>query len=541
MSNIIGQPERATQNRVVKFFRDQLGYDYLGDLHDKNNSNLKPELLTAWLTKRNIDNTLINRALDDFTKKVTDASKSLYDRNYEIYNALRYGIKVKPNANENNVTVWLIDWKNPQNNHFTIAEEVTVKGASPKAGTKRPDIVIYVNGIALGILELKRATVSVSEGIRQNLDNQKEEFIEPFFSTMQLVMAGNDSEGLRYGTIGTPEVHYLKWVENEESHDLDLHLSQICEKSRFLELIHDFTVFDAGIKKLCRHNQYFGVKAAQASLEKREGGIIWHTQGSGKSLTMVWLAKWIRENNSNARVLIITDRTELDQQIETVFGCVNEHIYRTPNGGDLIEKLNGATENLICSLVHKFGNKLNNDQDDDSKGAKEFIEELKKLPKNFKPKGDFHVFVDECHRTQSGELHDAMKAILPNALFIGFTGTPLLKSDKKRSIEVFGRHIHTYKFDQAVREGVVLDLRYEARDIDQKLSDTSKIDIWFKSKTKGLTDTAKARLKEKWGTMQRVLSSKSRLEKIVFDIIHDMNTKDRLMDGHGNAMLVASC
>ena len=163
------------------------------------------------------------------------------------------------------MTVWLIDWKHPENNHFAIAEEVTVKGADAKASTKRPDVVLYVNGIALGVLELKRSTVSVAEGIRQNLDNQKKEFIQPFFSTMQWVMAGNDTEGLRYATIETPEKYYLRWVEESGPHAaepnlLDRHLLQVCEKARFLELIHDFVVFDAGTKKLCRQNQYFGVQ-----------------------------------------------------------------------------------------------------------------------------------------------------------------------------------------------------------------------------------------------------------------------------------------
>ena len=356
---------------------------------------------------------------------------------------------------------------------------------------------------------------------------------------MQWVMAGNDTEGLRYATIETPEKYYLHWVEESgpyasEPNLLDRHLLQVCRKARLLELIHDFVVFDAGTKKLCRQNQYFGVKAAQEFIQRREGGIIWHTQGSGKSLTMVWLAKWIRENREGARVLIITDRTELDQQIETVFKGVSEQIYRTTSGDDLIEKLNGTAESLLCSLVHKFGR-----QGDDEEGTKEFIAALQTLPPDFKAKGDIHVFVDECHRTQSGDLHKAMKALLPNAIFIGFTGTPLLKADKQKSIEVFGRYIHTYKFDQAVREGVVLDLRYEARDIDQTLTNRDKIDQWFEAKTKGLNDLAKAQLKQKWGTMQRVLSSQDRLEKIVADILMDMSTKPRLMDGHGNAMLVA--
>ena len=540
----VGEIEKKTQARIVALFRDRLKYDYLGNWIDRpNNRNIEPALLRDWLVKQGVTDLLINRALYELDKVAGDTSKHLYDRNKAVYEMLRYGVKVRPELGENTVTIWLVDWKNPENNHFAIAEEVTVKGADAKANTKRPDVVLYVNGIALGELELKRSTVSVAEGIRQNLDNQKKEFIQPFFSTMQWMMAGNDSEGLRYGTIETPEKYYLKWVEEggefvDMDNLLDRQLLQICVKARFLELIHDFVVFDAGIKKICRQNQYFGVKSAQDFIRRREGGIIWHTQGSGKSLTMVWLAKWIRENRPEARVLIITDRTELDEQIEKVFLGVNEKIYRTKSGADLLDKLNRTEESLLCSLVHKFGGKGDEEQKADE-GTKAFIEALRKLPPDFKAKGDLHVFVDECHRTHSGDLHKAMKEILPNALFIGFTGTPLLKTDKQKSIEVFGRYIHSYKFDQAVREGVVLDLRYEARDIDQQLTSKDKIDQWFEAKTKGLNDLAKAQLKQKWGTMQRVLSSQSRLAWIVDDILIDMATRPRLMDGHGNAMLVA--
>ena len=355
---------------------------------------------------------------------------------------------------------------------------------------------------------------------------------------MQLVMAGNDTEGLRYGTIETPEKYYLTWKEDSPvENPLDRALIQICGKARFLELIHDFIVFDAGTKKLCRHNQYFGVRAAQDHVQRREGGIIWHTQGSGKSLTMVWLTKWIRENVKDARVLIITDRTELDEQIEKVFKGVNEDIYRTKSGADLIATLNATTPWLVCSLIHKFGGKEDGEEVGDIAA---YIEEVKKaLPPGFRAKGNLFVFVDECHRTQSGELHEAMKAILPDAVFIGFTGTPLLKADKQKSIEVFGRYIHTYKFDEAVKDGVVLDLRYEARDIDQRITSQEKIDQWFEAKTRGLTDLAKAQLKQRWGTMQKVLSSQSRLEKIVADILMDMETRDRLRSGRGNAMLVS--
>jgi len=536
----IGQIEKRTQQRVVKLFREQLGYDYLGDWTDReDNGNIEQEYLQKFLRqKQGYDEELVKRALYLLEKAAGDTSKSLYDRNRTVYDMLRYAVKVKPGAGENTVDVWLIDWEKPENNHFAIAEEVTVAAASDKAHPKRPDIVLYINGIALGVLELKRSTVSMAEGIRQNLDNQKKVFIEHFFSTVQWIMAGNDTEGLRYGTIQTPEKYYLTWKENSDvENPLDRALIQMCGKARFLELIHDFIVFDAGTKKLCRHNQYFGVGAAQGYVKRREGGIIWHTQGSGKTLTMVWLTKWIREHVTDARVLLITDRKELDEQIEKVFKGVNEDVYRTKSSDDLIAKLNDTTPWLICSLIHKFGGKEDGEEVGDIAG---YIEEVKKaLPRGFAAKGNLFVFVDECHRTQSGKLHEAMKEILPDAMFIGFTGTPLLKADKKRSIELFGGYIHTYKFDEAVKDKVVLDLRYEARDIDQRITSQSKIDQWFEAKTKGLTDLAKAQLKKRWGTMQKVLSSQSRLDQIVADILMDMTTRDRLQSGHGNALLVA--
>lgn len=536
----VGQRERETQKRVVKLFREQLDYEYLGDWHDREalNSNIDAGLLGGWLRGRSVNDTLIKRVLRELEHAAAlGDGRHLYDANRDVYSLLRYGVKVKEGAGEQNQTVWLVDWDNPLANDFAIAEEVSIKGENKK----RPDVVLYVNGIALGVIELKRSSVSVGEGIRQNLDNQKKAFIRNFFTTMQLVMAGNDTEGLRYGTIETPEKHYYRWkedVENRFDHSLDFHLSRMCSKERFLEIIHDFIVFDSGVKKTCRHNQFFGTNAAHEFVQDRKGGIIWHTQGSGKSLTMVWLAKWIRENIADARVLVVTDRTELDEQIEKVFTGVQEKIYRTQDGAGLVSTLNATTPWLICSLVHKFGRQS---EEGDSQATEDYIKELQdSLPSDFSAKGNIFVFVDECHRTQSGKLHEAMKSILPNAVFIGFTGTPLLKEDKKRSIEVFGPFIHTYKFDEAVDDGVVLDLRYEARDIDQYVTSQKKIDQWFELKTKGLSDMARAQLKLKWGTMQKVLSSQDRLEQIVNDILMDMETKPRLMDGRGNAMLVCA-
>lgn len=535
----VGQRERLTQQRVVKFFQSELGYRYLGNWEDRaQNQNVEQDILTGWLASQGYSTALINRALRQLdTAAALGEGKKLYYANKGVYSLLRYGVKDKEGAGHHNETVWLIDWQNPEANDFAIAEEVSIKGENKK----RPDIVLYVNGIALGVIELKRSSISVSEGIRQNLDNQKKDFIRNFFTTQQLVMAGNDSQGLRYGTIETPEKYYLEWKEevaNPYEHKLDFHLSRICSKQRFLQLIHDFIVFDAGVKKTCRHNQYFGIQAAKHYIAKRQGGIIWHTQGSGKSLTMVWLAKWIRENVTDSRVLIVTDRTELDEQIEKVFTGVEEDIYRTTSGADLIGTLNQPNPWLVCSLVHKFGRQSDAESD---AATDEFIAELRKsLPSDFKAKGDLFVFVDECHRTQSGKLHEAMASILPEAMFVGFTGTPLMKKDKKKSVEVFGPYIHTYKFDEAVADGVVLDLRYEARDIDQNITSQKKVDDWFEAKTRGLSRIAKTQIKQKWGTMQKVLSSKSRLQQIVNDILMDMETKQRLMDGRGNAMLVCS-
>ncbi|GAB3515881.1 type I restriction endonuclease subunit R [Emticicia fontis] len=554
----VGQIERATQNRIVALFQQQLNYRYLGNLEKvEGNSNVDETLLKAHLTQQGYNPALITKALFEFKKIVTiNSNDDLYQANKNVYAALRYGINVKEEAGQNKETVYLIDWKNPLNNDFAIAEEVTIKGQY----NKRPDIVIYVNGIAIGVLELKRSTVSVSEGIRQNNDNQKHLFIKPFYTTIQLVMAGQNVEGLRYAAIDTSEKYYLKWKEINEDFNpndtylleltkplreqadkadnlLDKNIIEMLGKERLIEIMHNFVVYDRGQKKLCRPNQYFGLKAAQESIRQKEGGIIWHTQGSGKSLTMVWLTKWIREHNPNARVLIITDRDELDKQIEKVFKGVDEQIVRTKSGADLIDKLNATSPWLLCSLIHKFGNK----EEGRASDYDNYLQELKNsLPKNFKPKGDFYVFVDECHRTQSGDLNKAMRQLLgEKAIFIGFTGTPLMKADKQKSIEIFGKYIHTYKFDEAVKDGVVLDLRYEARDIEQKITSLDKIDAWFDSKTKGLTDFAKTELKQKWGTMKKVFSSVGRLQKIVADILLDMETRERLQNGRGNAILVS--
>lgn len=526
----VGQPERHSQNRIVQVFRQQLQYDYLGNWEDRlDNSNIEVGLLRQYLSAQDYSATLTSKALDRLKAAANNYERELYDNNKEVYSLLRYGVKVKPEAGELTETVHLINWKQPERNHFAIAEEVTIMGNREK----RPDIVLYVNGIAIGVLELKRSTGDIGAGIRQSITNQQREFIGQFFSTVQLVMAGNDTEGLRYGTIGTGEKYFLRWKEDERDASMlqvDKYLLKLCNKQRLLEIMYDFVLFDGGKKKLPRYHQYFGLKAAQESVRRREGGIIWHTQGSGKSITMVLLAKWILENNPNARVVLITDREELDKQIKRVFEDAGEQIVRSRSGKDLLQQLSAAKPRLLCSLVHKFG--VRDEDDFDA-----YIKELEASPA--KTVGELFVFVDECHRTQSGRLHKVMKAMLKNAVFIGFTGTPLLKKDKQTSLEVFGSYIHTYKFNEAVEDKVVLDLVYEARDIDQRLSSPDRVDDYFAKKTRGLNDFQRSELKRKWGTMQKVLSSKSRMDKIVTDIIYDFSVKPRISDDAGNAILVA--
>ena len=527
----IGQSERATQERVKALFCDELGYRFLGDWTDREgNSNIEEGILTAWLKGRGYSPEQISRAIYLLKLEADNPNRSLYDNNKKVYGLLRYGVPVKVEAGKVTETVKLIDWDDPEQNDFAIAEEVTLAGHAER----RPDLVLYVNGIAVGVVELKNSRVSIGDGIRQLLSNQRPEFNQWFFTTVQIVFAGNDSEGLQYGAIGTPEKYFLRWKEDEEDDSLfklDKYLLKMCNKTRLIELMHDFVLFDGGVKKLPRVHQYFAVKESQRQVRQRQGGIIWHTQGSGKSIVMVLLAKWILENNPHARVVVVTDRDELDKQIEGVFTEAGEAIVRTTSGRDLMALLGQATPRLLCSLVHKFCQKGVDDFD-------AFIKELEAQP--CQTHGELFVFVDECHRTESGKLHRAMKALLKNAVFIGFTGTPLLKRDKQTSLEVFGRYIHTYKFDEAVEDKVVLDLVYEARDIDQHLGAPDKVDAWFEAKTKGLNDWQKAALREQWGTLQNVLSSKSRMERVVSDIIFDFGVKPRLSSERGNAILVTS-
>ncbi len=558
--------ERAVQDRVVAQLRTRLGYGYWGNLKDRDNGPVNEAVLREFLASRQrLTPNQVSGVVAKLKQAAHCASKSaLYNANKEVYRMLRYPVPVPTEPGRPQRQAWLVDWKTPSNNVFSVAEEVRVATAGGEAAHRRPDVCLYVNGILFAVIELKKATVSVEEGVRQNWRNQQDGEIPGFFATAQLLVSGSESEGVKYGTTLTPPKYWLKWKEPcgspcaesaftpaEVKNAMDRAILQMFEPKRFLGLVHDSIVFDAGVKKVMRPNQVFALDAAKPRIAKKESGIIWHTQGSGKSLMMVWLAQWIRENEKDARVVIITDRDELDKQITNGFREAGETPHRATSGDDLIRTLNANRDWLVTTLVHKFGvahdgkrkrlSAIDRKLNGTPTVAQYMAQVAERLPAGFKAKGNLYVFVDECHRTQGGVLNRAMKRIMgEGVMLVGFTGTPLLRVDKgeQTSAANFGPYIHTYKFDEAVNDGTILDLRYEARDVEQHLKEDVTFDSLFEESTKSLTPRAKEDLKARWAKMQNLFSSKERLTRIVADISKDMLLKPAFKNGWGNAMLV---
>ena len=575
MANYQEQKEREYQNALVKRFQEELGYTYLGNWQYAKGANVnnmgvanspilddevRSFLKEQGRTEMQIEDVLVK--LKDKARLGDSKMSSLIQCNTDLYDTLTMGIKSQPSPEENHEDVMFFDFDHPQNNHFAIAEEVSY--IDPLLGkNKRPDIVVYVNGIALAVIELKRSLVNYEEGIKQHLSNERD-FIPSFFTTTQFTIASNDDVEFRYGTIGTPLPFWCKWkrdtnkvgdtITEKEAYRL------FFDKENFMFFFHYGVLNDGGIKKVLRPHQIYAIKAAAKRMPQKESGVIWHSQGSGKSLTMVALASYIQKNFSNPRVVVIADRKELDLQLAGTFVKGGNKLHHAESCSDLLDTLNKGDEWLICSLIHKFGAHNHNDEaEKDESGTKvsldEYLNELqtiiaKKYGNHFSVKGDnIFVFVDECHRTQSGRLHEAMRAIMgKEVMLIGFTGTPLLKKDKgdpynaikSMSERTFGPYIHKYLHKQAVEDKVILDLQYEYRNVEQQLTSKEKVDQKLAALTAGreLTPEQKQMVEERWTTMERIYSTKERIERIGYSILDDLNY-GLLKHDWCNAMLIA--
>ncbi|MDO5565973.1 MAG: HsdR family type I site-specific deoxyribonuclease, partial [Planctomycetia bacterium] len=571
------QRERDYQDQIVALFRDNLQYTYLGNLQYsrgeqknslgyKNSPLIEPELRkfldsngSRQYTEQQIDEAI--RQLRTKIHLPDGRPGTLVDINTDVYDILIHGVKAKPSPEESERDVMFIDYNNPLNNHFCIAEEVSYIDPLTSSHS-RPDMVVYINGIAVAVIELKRSLVSIEEAIKQQLSNQCD-LIPSFFTTTQFTIAASDTNGFQYATINTPMKFWCPYKPDTNETGIKLSdresFSAFFDKEQFVTFLRYAVLTDNGIKKVMRPHQFHALRAAIPRLKEKASGVIWHSQGSGKSLTMVWLAAYIRVNFENPRVLVITDRTELDKQITSNFTKAGDTVHRATSQEDLLNNLKEGTEWLICTLIHKFGRHktaTGNEVVGDDKAKiplETYLAELKEMiaarfGENFKAKGkNIFVFIDECHRTQGGRLHEAMRAIMgQDVMLIGFTGTPLLKKDNSNQYESFknltetrfGTFIHKYLHKQAVEDGVILDLQYEGRDVDQQVTDKEKLDEKLAEITKGLSDERRKAIEDRWATLERVYSSKNRIERIGYSILDDMKNPP-LSESWCNAMLVA--
>ncbi|QPI06418.1 type I restriction endonuclease subunit R [Campylobacter concisus] len=447
-------------------------------------------------------------------------NEGLMVANERITNLLLLGTSLEENLEDGtkrSFSFKFIDFENLQNNDFYVTEEFEVSRVSQSDAQKhrRPDLVLFINGIPIVVIELKKSSVSFENGIKQLEKEQGKDEIAHLFKYIQLTIAANGS-GARYGTTGTAFKFYSVWKEQDEAKakeslkslingrevsTLDMTLFALLSKDRLLRLVRHYIVFDKKMKKVCRYQQFFAIEETlkRVSMIKdgvRAGGLIWHTQGSGKSLTMVMLTKLLKQIYPNSKVIVVTDRIDLDEQIHGTFEKTDITAGRASSGSDLIEKLQSGVS-VITTLVHKF----------------EKVQSQKVVIRD----SDIFVLVDESHRTQGGDLHKAMKKALPLACYIGFTGTPLLKREKN-SFAKFGGEIHRYTIDDAVKDGAVLPLLYEGRYVGQEVLDAEGLTRKFDLISKELSDEAKRDLQQKWARFERVASSEQRLELIAVDI-----------------------
>ena len=459
----------------------------------------------------------IERAIVELDEPLTDG---LVRTSEKIYDALLLGKSYPETVGDGKTLSFnlkYIDWEHPEQNLFHVTEEFAVDSAD-KQHNARPDIVLFINGIPFAVIECKAPHIPAEQAVEQTIRNQQAEYIPQLFKFAQIVMATNKNE-VKYATAGTPKKFWTVWKEQEEAYRepllaqlvvdrtptvQDQNIVSLLSRERVMELIRYFILFDANVKKICRYQQYFAIKeilktiVQQDEKGNRQSGVIWHTQGSGKSLTMVMLAKYILMELSafNPRVVIVTDRRELDGQIAATFAHTRLSPVRATSGRHLVKLVDDQRADVITTIINKFNT------------AERM--ELKCTSR------DVFILVDESHRSNYGLMATKMRTVFPNACYIGFTGTPLMKKEKN-TMTKFGKLIHKYTISDGVEDGAIVPLIYEGRFVEQKV-DEENIDIWFKQTTKRLTDSQKDDLSRKWSSIRRLTSTDARIKRIALDI-----------------------
>ena len=459
----------------------------------------------------------IERAMEDLDEPLTDG---LVRTSEKIYDALLLG-KSFPETVGGGKTLSFnlkyIDWEHPENNLFHVTEEFAVE-SQDKLHNARPDIVLFINGIPFAVIECKAPHIPVDQAVEQMIRNQQADYVPQLFKYAQIVMATNKN-AVKYATAGTPKKFWSVWKEQDTAF-LDSRLAQLVADrapteqdrnmislfswERLMELTRYFVLFDANVKKICRYQQYFAIReiintiAQQDSKGNRQSGVIWHTQGSGKSLTMVMLAKYILMELAacNPRVVIVTDRKELDGQIAATFAHTRLNPARATSGRHLVELVTNGKADVITTIINKFNTAERLEAKNNSR--------------------DVFVLIDESHRSNYGSMAAKMRTVFPNACYIGFTGTPLMKREKN-TLTKFGKLIHKYTIQDGVEDGAIVPLIYEGRFVEQKV-DEENIDMWFQQTTKRLTDPQKEDLRRKWSSIRRLTSTDARIKRIALDI-----------------------
>lgn len=459
----------------------------------------------------------IERAMEELDEPLTDG---LVRTSEKIYDALLLGKSYPETVGGGkslSFNLKYIDWEHPENNLFHVTEEFAVE-SQDKQHNARPDIVLFINGIPFAVIECKAPHISVDQAVEQMIRNQQADYIPQLFKYAQIVMATNNNT-VKYATAGTPKKFWSVWKEQDTAF-LDSRLTQLVadrapteqdrnmislfSRERLMELTRYFVLFDANVKKICRYQQYFAIReiiktiAQQDSKGNRQSGVIWHTQGSGKSLTMVMLAKYILMELAvyNPRVVIVTDRKELDGQIAATFAHTRLNPARATSGRHLVELVTNGKADVITTIINKFNTAERLDAKNNSR--------------------DVFVLIDESHRSNYGSMAAKMRTVFPNACYIGFTGTPLMKREKN-TLTKFGKLIHKYTIQDGVEDGAIVPLIYEGRFVEQKV-DEENIDMWFQQTTKRLTDPQKEDLRRKWSSIRRLTSTDARIKRIALDI-----------------------